>query len=422
MPRRIECLFISLRVSSYNYHSRTPSCFIKPHLSETVHTQVKSIQRNSLAGENLELITKTILDIKSSENNLATLSSFNKKKNIPTGTMASTILTLAALAALAQGSPVISKRDNATAPYTLIASYSGDTFFDHFTTYTGPDPTNGHVNYTDMSFAAEQGLIGFIAHPDTNTTSAYIGVDHKNPAPSGRNSVRLTSKAKFSPNSLTTISLNHIPVQHGLWPAIWLLGADGAWPASGESDILEYVHKTPHNAMTLHTAPGCSVTNSSTAFTGHLEDPNCNSGSAANGCSINAPNRTLSTATAGLPFNAQGGGVYVHLWLPTGITVWLFPHDGVPADLRAGTPEPSTWMQTPLAKFSGDCDFATALRDMQLIINIDFCGDWAGKVWSESGAKGVGTCEEFVGTRPEAFTESYFDVQGIQVFSNVGGR
>ncbi|MCF4100802.1 glycoside hydrolase family 16 protein [Gillisia sp. M10.2A] len=43
----------------------------------------------------------------------------------------------------------------------------------------------------------------------------------------------------------------------GLWPAVWMLGADISevgWPASGEIDILEYVGREPHTVFTsLHT-------------------------------------------------------------------------------------------------------------------------------------------------------------------------
>lgn len=340
----------------------------------------------------------------------------------------------------AQSSSYNSTSTNNTASgraYKLIADYSGNSFFDHFTAFSGPDPTHGHVQYQTLKDAADQKLIGFIHDANTGNNTAYIGVDSKNEAPKGRHSVRLTSKQTFNAGSMAVIDVRHAPSQYGVWPAIWLLGSQGSWPESGESDILEYVHEEDHNGMTLHTLPGCSVSNTSLTHEqqGRLLNADCSKGDAATGCSVVAldDNRknnnvteggaTNTFATAGKNFNAQRGGVYVHDWQEDGITVWLFPHSHLPADLIAGNPSPSTWtQQKPLAKFSGPgCDFDKAFKSMQLIINIDFCGDWAGKVWQESGAveaTGVRTCEEYVDKNPAVFEESYFEIGGVQFYSS----
>lgn len=48
-----------------------------------------------------------------------------------------------------------------------------------------------------------------------------------------------------------------LPIGHGLWPAIWMLGNDidkNTWPGCGEIDIMEYVGKEPHTIYnSLHT-------------------------------------------------------------------------------------------------------------------------------------------------------------------------
>ena len=308
--------------------------------------------------------------------------------------------------------------------YSLEAEYSGSTFFDHFTTYTGSDPTQGFVNYTDMVFAADQNLVGFLQDSAINATHAYIGVDHSNIAPNGRNSVRLLSKQTFNAGTMTVLDIRHIPVQYGLWPAVWLLGAQGNWPQSGESDIMEWVHETPYNAMTLHTAPECTVDNSTT-FQGVLQNTNCNAKNGDTGCSIDASKgdrgNSTNLPTAGRGFNDMGGAVYVHDWTAQGITVWMFPHNALPSDLRTGIPKPWTWTQKPLAKFAGSgCDFAKSFVDMQLIINIDFCGSWAGLVWQSSGAAQdtkVGTCDEYVANNPRVFKDAYFQIASIKIFS-----
>lgn len=354
-----------------------------------------------------------------------------------------TILSMALAASSIVTAAPASTGTPSTGAYDLIADYSGPGFFDHFTFYTEPDPTHGHVVYQDMESARQQQLIGYVYNSATNQSSAYVGVDHTNQASNGRNSVRLISKDTFNARSMVVIDTNHIPVGDGLWPAIWLLGTPPSgqeWPVSGESDILEYVHEANNNAMTLHTAPGCTVKDVAGSFQGKLDKSNCNAGHpipGSEGCSIDALNQNTLAGTntkiptAGFAMNKEGGGVYVHDWQADGITVWMFPHGGLPADLVAGKPKPSTWKQKPLAKFQGDCDFTTAFKDMNAIINIDFCGDWAGQTWQTDGAQarvahktGVNypTCAEYVAKNPQAFKDAYFDISSIKFYSNNGQK
>ncbi|GIZ47636.1 hypothetical protein CKM354_001072200 [Cercospora kikuchii] len=345
-------------------------------------------------------------------------------------------------------------------PYTLISEYTNTSFFDHFTAFSGPDPTNGHVQYQTLQSAAEQNLVGYIYNATSGERTAYLGVDSKNVAPEGRKSVRITSKETFDAGSMVVIDVRHAPSQYGAWPAIWMLGTgEQDWPANGESDILEYVSKDDFNAMTLHTSPGCVVDNITTSAApsnsstsgaknekqassmqqqGLLTTSDCNTGKGATGCSIKAYNQntiplskrdtsssnTATFSTAGSDFNTQGGSVYVHDWQPDGITIWSFPRNNLPADLLDTKPDPSTWTQTPLARFKGSgCNFSEAFKKMQLIINITFCGDWAGKVWESSGAKektGYETCNEYVEKNPEVFEDAYFEIGGVWVYSSNG--
>lgn len=352
-----------------------------------------------------------------------------------------TLLALAATTTTALAAPHTNTPAYTTTPspknssssstaYSLTTSYSGSTFFDNFSFFTNPDPTNGFVNYTSRSLAASSGLVGLIHNLTSKKDTAYIGVDYNTTTTTARNSVRLIGEQKFNAGSMAVIDVRHIPVQNGVWPAIWMLGSEGIWPSSGESDILEYVHMAEANAVTLHTAPGFIVDNTTEAFQGQLVDGNCNAVDATKGCSITMEhnvkknNRSAGLATAGEAFNQQGGGVYVHDWTKEGITVWLFPRDDLPADLVAGHPDSSTWTRKPIAKFttSGNGDFGKTFKEMQLIINIDFCGDWAGKplVWEESGAKeatGMGTCAEYVGANPGDFKEAYFEIGSIDFYS-----
>ncbi len=48
-----------------------------------------------------------------------------------------------------------------------------------------------------------------------------------------------------------------LPCGRGTWPAIWMLGAQGGWPAGGELDIMEQVGKEPSKVFsTVHTSAG----------------------------------------------------------------------------------------------------------------------------------------------------------------------
>jgi beta-glucanase (GH16 family) len=48
-----------------------------------------------------------------------------------------------------------------------------------------------------------------------------------------------------------------MPCGKGSWPAIWMLGAEGQWPAGGELDILEHMGQRPDWVFsTVHTTSG----------------------------------------------------------------------------------------------------------------------------------------------------------------------
>ena len=48
-----------------------------------------------------------------------------------------------------------------------------------------------------------------------------------------------------------------LPCGLGTWPAIWMLGTHGDWPANGELDIMEHIGRNPGRVMsTVHTPAG----------------------------------------------------------------------------------------------------------------------------------------------------------------------
>lgn len=79
--------------------------------------------------------------------------------------------------------------------------------------HQGPDPTHGFVNYVDRGAAQAAGMI-------SSSGGTYMGVDHTNVAPGGRQSVRIESNTKYT-HGLIILDLAHMPGSIcGTWPAL----------------------------------------------------------------------------------------------------------------------------------------------------------------------------------------------------------
>ncbi|RMZ90671.1 hypothetical protein DV736_g2096, partial [Chaetothyriales sp. CBS 134916] len=316
--------------------------------------------------------------------------------------LATTLLTLSGLASFG------------TAQYVLQDDYSTDSFFSMFDFFTDADPTEGYVTYVDQSTASSASLIS------TNNNTVYMGVDSTDIASgSGRQSVRLTSKNSYD-TGLVILDLEHMPGSVcGTWPAFWMLGAD--WPTNGEIDIIEGVNSQVGNAMTLHTGPECTISNTPT-FSGQIRTSNCYvdaSGQADNaGCGIT----TSASTTYGDGFNAVDGGVYATEITSDGISIWNFERSSIPSDISSGSPDPSGWGEAT-ASFSGSCDFSSSFKNLQIVFDTTFCGTWAGTVWSSDAtcSAKASTCEDFVQNNPSAFQDSYWSVNSLKVYSGSGG-
>ncbi|KAG9599923.1 glycoside hydrolase family 16 protein, partial [Aureobasidium melanogenum] len=321
--------------------------------------------------------------------------------------------------------------------YQLVEQHSGSSFFDGFDFFIDADPTHGSVNYTSRLIAAPAKMIGVVLNDDGSAPSAYIGVDSTT-VTANRPSVRLVGKQSYN-HALVLADIKHMPSGCGVWPALWMTGTGAQWPANGEIDIVEQVNGHDYNQVTLHTSAGCAITGNvnsgqSDRFSGTLMTPDCDVNSPTQsknaGCGIRAPSNETFTvgnescvhSTAGDAFNAQKGGVYAMLWTSAGVSIYFFPRDYIPNDIKANTPDPSTWTSKPQAVFSGNgCNFDSHLKDLQLVINTDFCGDWAGNSWNSDGcaaSTGTAICAEYVQNNPKAFETAYWLFNSISIFSN----
>lgn len=297
--------------------------------------------------------------------------------------------------------------------YTLTDNVTPDNFFPFFDFFTDKDPTNGYVKFQSGEAAATSRLA--MMATSSNASSVFLGVDQINiinDADLGRPALRLQSKKTWD-KGLFIADIAHMPGGIcGVWPALWLVGPD--WPNQGEVDIIEGVNDQNNNTMTLHTSAGCRVQN--TGFKGKMATSNCDVNDPNQdknaGCGIHAED----TASFGQGFNAAGGGVYATEITDADVKIWFFPRSRIPADITATQPDPSTW-GTPSAAFKGECNISERLKNLSLVFDTTFCGDWAGKTWSSSscGAKAP-TCQAFVKANPQAFSEAYWLVNGVRVY------
>ncbi|KAJ9653636.1 hypothetical protein H2198_007187, partial [Neophaeococcomyces mojaviensis] len=312
------------------------------------------------------------------------------------------------------------------AAYTLKDDYNNANFFSMFDFFTDADPTQGYVDYVSQSAAQSASLI------NTANNQIYMGVDSTSVASGrGRKSVRLTSKATYN-HGLIVLDLEHMPGSIcGVWPAFWTVGPN--WPNSGEIDIIEGVNGQSHNAMTLHTGPGCSIAASGggnggtgsaqgALFSGSIGTSNCDinaAGQAQNaGCSI----ATSDQSSYGSGLNSAQGGVYATEWLSTGISIWYFPRSKIPSDLASGSPDPTGW-GTPMAHFAdSSCDIDSSIKNQQIVFDTTFCGQWAGAVWSSDAtcSKKANTCQDYVQNNPSAFKEAFWTINSLKVYSGSG--
>lgn len=340
--------------------------------------------------------------------------------------------------------------------YHLTEDLSYTNFFSAFDFFSGPDPTQGFVQYQNATSAIQKNLIGYLV----DTQSVFLGVDHTSKDPAGRSSVRLESKKGWNAGLLVA-DIRHMPASTcGTWPAYWLVGSDAAmngnitWPEAGEIDIIEGANDYTTNSVTLHTSAGCMVDNTTSLaatgsdnaqlpFTGRLKTDDCdvaapNQGDNV-GCSIAAPvltpplhKRTATISNAfpsyGTPFNRAGGGIYAMELTPDSISVWLIPRASPQYSTLFPTPASSTFLNTtlsasalgtPIARFAGQCDVAQKFRNMKIVFDTTFCGAWAGGEWEAGGCAGktgVSTCEAYVREHPEAFGNAYWEIAGLKWF------
>ncbi|KAJ8520274.1 hypothetical protein ONZ45_g2850 [Pleurotus djamor] len=296
------------------------------------------------------------------------------------------------------------------ATYGLTDNIVGSAFLNTFNFQAIADPTHGRVNYVDANTARSKNLT--FASGDT----FILRADHTtvlNPNGAGRDSVRIRSNKLYTTH-VAVFNIRHMPQGCGTWPAVWETN-EASWPNGGEIDIVEGVNDQAPNAITLHTSAGCTMP-ASRPMTGTAGQNDCNVAVNGNtGCGV----RQNDANSYGPGFNNNGGGWYVVERTNSFIRVWFWARNSgsVPSSVRNGDASVNTdTFGTPTAFFPNtQCDIASHFNQHNIIINLTFCGDWAGSVYGQSGCPS--SCNDFVNNNPGSFANAYFDIASLRVYT-----
>ncbi|KAN0087656.1 glycoside hydrolase family 16 protein [Tylopilus felleus] len=294
--------------------------------------------------------------------------------------------------------------------YTKSLDIIGPAFYNEFSFDNSTDPTHGRVRYVDQR-TAQQWNLTYATNDSFVLRADYI--TYLMPSDPGRKSFRIQSNKKFS-TFVAIFDIRHMPEGCGTWPAVWTVGDN--WPNQGEIDIVEGVNSKTPNTATLHTGSNCSMP-SSRYMTGRSNGQNCAAYETGNdGCGVDFSD----PASFGPSFNHNGGGWYALERTVTDIKVFFWSRHASSVPVQVESPheviEPDTWGQ-PAAAWSNDkCDFPKHFGPHNIIINLTFCGDWAGAAYPSSGCPDT-TCEDYVNTNPGDFYSAYFDFSAIRIYT-----
>ncbi|KAG2158672.1 2 beta-glucan [Suillus bovinus] len=292
------------------------------------------------------------------------------------------------------------------ATYQRSSQLAGQSFLDAFSFQAITDPTHGRVTYVNESTARADKLVSVANNKLTLRADYTTKLSSSDP---GRKSFRIMSNSQYETH-VAIFDIAHMPQGCGTWPAI--LGAN--WPNGGEIDIVEGVNDQTPNTCSLHTSSNCTMP-SSRSMSGTVRGTDCyayDNGNAGCGVSIN------DDKSYGPQFNSNGGGWYAIEKRSSYIKIffWERTSSSVPSDVKSPGPsiDTSHW-GTPAANFPDtDCDLSTHFGPQNIIINLTFCGDWAGAVYAASGCPS--TCADYVNNNPSAFKNAYFEFNSLNIY------
>ncbi|KAF9741126.1 hypothetical protein PMIN02_011262 [Paraphaeosphaeria minitans] len=305
------------------------------------------------------------------------------------------------------------------AAYQPVWNYNASNFWDNFNFIDSADVfTHGFAQYVGIDEALSSGLA------KVNNGKVRLGVDSKNTysaTGSGRKSIRLQSWGNFD-NGLLVADFAHVPVKGcGMWPAFWVYQGERPDPPTyAEIDILENVNVHTANTHSFYTSEQCTINIQKGSLVPE-KSTNCHwasNGPSSQGCSFHAEEGTFNQ-----PFNDQYKVIALQVERER-IRIWHFKKNEVPADLNSANPSPDAWTKAPTVHITPkSCDFHKAFQRFHIIINITFCGSWAGDDFNNTNYAGqcakqtaTNDCKSWVASHPSDFTNTYFEFNSIKLF------
>lgn len=116
---------------------------------------------------------------------------------------------------------------------------------------------NGWGN-AELEFYTDRTENSYIENPDGKNGVLVIKAIQEKYESLSYTSARLITSKKFEPTFGRFEARAKIPYGQGIWPAIWMMGTQAAWPYGGEIDIMENIGKEPGIVHGTIHGPGYS--------------------------------------------------------------------------------------------------------------------------------------------------------------------
>jgi len=96
---------------------------------------------------------------------------------------------------------------------------------------------------------------------------------------------------------------------------------------------------------------------------------------------------------------------------------FFFPRNAIPSDITSMTPNPNSWGKPyTFFQLGNNCP-ANHFTQQQMVINLTFCGQWAGGTNFKNQCPNEGNCADLVKSNPTAFKEAYWSINYVAVYT-----